>query len=313
MKVAEISIRSAASKHRGWCQAWPGIERDWLLLTGGIDAAIRGVFETYGAPGKHVALPDPTFAMYSIYARIFEMPIRALEYDEDLVLSKEAIIDALDDDVRLLALPNPNSPTGTIFSKEDLAEFLSAAASLDVLVLIDEAYYYFSRITAAGLIADFSNLVVARSFSKAAGLAGTRLGYTMAQEAVAENLRRVKPMYEISGLALRFGEFVVRNDHLILDYARTANEGREHLSDVLARLGCRVFESHTNFVVARPPSNTEIAGLGKALRQRGHLIKAGSADGPMRDCIRITTASVATLEPFVEALRELFPGYSGQG
>jgi histidinol-phosphate aminotransferase len=161
-------------------------------------------------------------------------------------------------------------------------------------------------VTAFDLVPRYENLVVVRTFSKAAGLAGVRLGYMLTQPQNADFLRRVKPMYEINGLALRLGQYLIRNDHLLYEYAKQANEGRKYLQREFSRLGGRPFESHANFVVCRLPPGSNIPGLVSALRDRGYLIKGGFSEPPLADCIRVSTASPATLEGFVRVFELIY-------
>ena len=281
---------------------WLGASPPWLQLTSGSDAAIRAVFEVYVRSGDVLVAPQPTFAMYNVYARLSGATLRGLEYGNQLELPVESVTAALTDGPRMLCLPNPNSPTGTAFSLAELRHILSAAREQNVLVLIDEAYYWFTPITAVPLVAEFDNLVVTRTFSKAAGLAGVRLGCLVSQPQNIDVLRRVKPMYEINGVALRLGQYLIRHDHLIWEYAQAANAGRDYLERALTELGLQPFTSHANFVVARVPAGTDIASIVAGVRAQGFLIKGAFPGTPLADCIRVSTARVPVLREFMTAL-----------
>lgn len=284
--------------------AWLKLPRDWVLLTGGSDPAIRHVYEVYGRPGAVGLVLDPTFAMYDVYAKLYGIKLRRLAYDRDLRLSADQVIAALDDQIRLVLLANPNAPTGTAFTVEELARITETAGRCGALVLVDEAYYYFYDQTALDLVARYDNLVVTRTFSKAGGLAGARLGFLVGQPRAIDFLSRVKPMYEINGVAMRLGQYLIRHDYLLWDYAHSANEGRAYLSKAFSQLGLQVFPSHANFVVARPPAGVDIRKLVAALRERGYLIKGPFGDPPLTDCLRVTTASVPVMEAFVSVFAE---------
>lgn len=286
--------------------AWLGVPRDWLLLTGGSDPAIRHVFEVYANPGDIGVMLHPTFAMYDVYARLYGVQPRRLSFDQDLRLTADQVIAAIDSQVRLVFLANPNAPTGTVFSVGDLARIIEAAERRNAMVLVDEAYYYFHDETALELVKRFPNLVVTRTFSKAGGLAGARLGFLVGQPKTVDYLSRVKPMYEINGFAMKLGRHLIRHTELIWDYAKAANEGREYLGKVFHDLGLRVFESHANFVVARPPAGTDIKKLVATLRERGYLIKGPFGDPPLTDCLRVTTASVPVMTAFAAIFAEIY-------
>lgn len=289
--------------------AWVGVDRDMVLVTAGSDQAIKSVFETYVDPGDTVVVPCPTFAMYGVYCEVFQADRRDLFYTRDLELSAETVCEALRPGTRLLALPNPNAPTGTLFDTKALEAILGRAAACGTLVLVDEAYYGFSEVTAVPLVERFWNLVVTRTFSKACGLAGVRLGFMVSAAPNIRELRRVKPMYEASGVAMRLGQFILRNDHLVRDYARAANEGKAFLKARFEGVG-QPFGSECNFLVVRMPPDTDIARLVARVREAGFLIKGPFSDDSMQGCIRITTGPVPLMERFWKAFETVYA--SGQ-
>jgi histidinol-phosphate aminotransferase len=286
--------------------AWLEIPREWLLLTSGSEQGIRSVFEVYVRPGDTVVLPRPTFAMYQVYCSQFEAKVRELWYGPDLELSVETVLGAIAPGTRLVALPNPNSPTGTRFTQEEVGRILERATSVNAAVLIDEAYYFFYPESALSLVKEYENLILTRTFSKAAGLAGVRLGCVISQPGCIDYLRRVQPMEEIGGVSLRCGEYLLRHDHLIWEYARQANEGRAFLVEHFRSLGLRPFESHGNFVVARMPPGTDIPAFVEELRRRGYMIKGPFGDSPLTDCVRVTTGPVEIMSEFWKTFEQAF-------
>lgn len=286
--------------------AYLSVPRDHLLLANGTDGAIRHVYEVYVRPGDVAVVLSPTYAMYDVYARLYGLHLRPMTFDRDLVLPVEKVVAAITEDVRLVLIANPNAPTGTAFTVSDMARIVEAASRHGAIVLVDEAYYYFSEQTVLKLVREFDNLIVARSFSKAGGLAGLRVGFLVSQPQNIEYLGRVRPVYEINGMAMKLGRYLVRHPNLLWDYARAANEGREYLTTVFDGLGLRVFKSHANFVVARPPAGTDIRKLVNGLRERGYLIKGPFGDPPLTDCLRVTTASVPVMTGFARAFTEVY-------
>lgn len=291
---------------------WVGVPTDWLAITGGSDPAIRAVFEVFGREGAAVVMPRPTFAMYPVYAALHEMRIHELRYDDSIHLSAETVVETLRTvRPRLLCLPNPNSPTGTLIPTEGMRAILVEASRHGTAVLVDEAYYYFSPATCLPLVPEFDNLIITRTFSKAGGLAGVRLGFVISQSRNIDYLRRPKPMYEISSIALRFGDYVIAHDRILWDYARDANAGRDVLAAHLRSLHFEPFDSHANFLNARVPSRVEPRAIGAALRARNVLIKSGFSDRPLTNCIRVTTASPPVMRRFLDVLDEVWRELSG--
>lgn len=219
-----------------------------FLLTAGSDAAIRHCFEAFVAPGNTVVYPDPTFAMVGIYCDLYGAERVGIGYDHDLQLDTDRMIQQIDDRTALVILANPNSPTGTAITETLVMQILTKAAMHRVPVMIDEAYYGFCRITAEPLMSEFDNLIVTRSLSKVAGLAGLRIGYAMAHPEVTALLGRFRPMYEINACAVLFARKLLANWDAVLDYGKRTAEGRDRLAQALQGLGLAVVNTETNFI-----------------------------------------------------------------
>jgi histidinol-phosphate aminotransferase len=283
-----------------------GLPAESVLLTAGSDPAIKAVFEVFVRRGDRVVLPRPTFAMYNVYGRLFGARLVELTYGDRLAFPVKNILAALEDRPRLLVLPNPNSPTGTLLSRNDLRSVLTKARRRSTVVLVDEAYFEFSGATALDWVPRFPNLVVTRTFSKAGGLAGVRLGFAAAHPRTIDLLRRVKPMYEINGVALRFGETLLKNPGLVARYARDANRGRDYLERQFRRLGLRAFKSHANFILVPLPDRLDARAIADALRKKKVLIKGGFPDAALRNCLRVTTAPVPVMKKFWKIFEPLY-------
>ena len=192
-----------------------GIKPECLLFTPGSDGAIRTVFETFLSPGQTVLQTKPSFAMYPIYTEMYGGNVIGLNYKESPsgpILAAESVCESIKSlRPRLFCMPNPDSPTGTIFGTHDLARIVAACEQVDAVALIDEAYYPFSNISAIPLIDQFQNLVVAQTFAKGWGLAGLRLGFAAAHPNMAALLHKVRPMYEVNGLALAVMDGLIVN------------------------------------------------------------------------------------------------------
>ena len=176
-----------------------------LMMTSGSDAAIASVFQAFVSPGDTVMRTNPTFAMYGVYAQIFGADEVLIDYqpsDAGPVLDVDAAISAIErHGPKLVCLPNPDSPTGTVLPAEWLNSIAAACGRLGAVMLIDEAYYPFYEETSLPLLDDHSNVVVVRSTSKSWGLAGIRVGYCVAGAELVTLLHKVKPMYEIGAFA----------------------------------------------------------------------------------------------------------------
>jgi histidinol-phosphate aminotransferase len=223
-----------------------------LLFTPGSDGAIRFVFEAYTSPGDTVLMTAPSFAMYDVYSRMVGVKAVKLKYEvADLgpSLSAKAICNAVEEyRPKLLCLPNPDSPTGTIFFHEELESIIDSAAIVGTVILIDEAYFPFSDVTALGLINDYPNLVVTRTFAKAWGLAGLRIGYAAAHPDMAATLHKVRPMYEVNGFALAAMEKLLAHEEWVMASVKRINDGKEYFINRMNSRGLQTMDCAGNFL-----------------------------------------------------------------
>jgi histidinol-phosphate aminotransferase len=232
--------------------AWMGVEPGNIMLTPGSDGAIRVVFETFIKGGDVVIQTSPTFAMYPVYAQIYGANRIAISYerkDSAPSLSVDRLIDAISEHKpRLVCLPNPDSPTGTVFSPPEILKIISVAAAHGAVILVDEAYHPFYAETTVPLIAEFPNLIVARTFAKAWGLAGLRVGCAVASKEVACHLHKVRPMYEVNTLAVVALERMLDHADEMLASVRRLNAGKRHFLDEMLKLGFPVLRGEGNFL-----------------------------------------------------------------
>ena len=178
------------------------VNRDQVVVTAGSDAGIKYCFELLADQGCEVITLSPTFAMVDIYAQLYGVKQVRIGYDADLKLKFEDLLAAISHKTALIIIANPNSPTGTLISDIDIRLVISKARENGAVVLVDEAYYGFSRQTVLPYIAEYDNLIVARTFSKSFGLAGCRVGYLIAQSGLAHQLYKFRPMYEVNALCV---------------------------------------------------------------------------------------------------------------
>ncbi len=224
------------------------LPRSHIVVTAGSDAAIKAAFEAFVEPGDQVIIPNPTFAMYRIYAEVYNATLAAIDYDRDLHLNVDKLINRIDSSTRLIAIANPNSPTGTVIPTDRLREIISKASEVGAVVLIDEAYYPFYEETLLGDVLSYDNLIVTRTFSKAAGLAGMRVGMLFSNETIAKIIFAAKPMYEITSISAMLAEYVLDNYSMVHEYAQAVRETKEELVDYFQSRGFDVFQGHANFI-----------------------------------------------------------------
>lgn len=229
-----------------------GCDPSNLTLTAGSDGGIRAVFEAFVNPGDVVLHTSPTFAMYPVYCQMYGAKPVTLGYvrtAEGPKLEVERVLAAVAGSrAKLLCLPNPDSPTGTVFSPEDLRSIVSACSTQGTVCLIDEAYHPFHPETAAGWVRENPHLIVARTFAKAWGLAGLRVGYTVAHPDASALLHKVRPMYEVNTVAVAVLERMLDFVPEVQASVRRLNEGRDGFLGAMESLALPTVRARGNFL-----------------------------------------------------------------
>jgi histidinol-phosphate aminotransferase len=286
---------------------WLGCRQENIYITAGSDAAIKAAFEVFVEPGDTVALLSPTYAMTYVYIQMFRAKPVEIHYREDLSLSGEVVLQTLRENrPKLLFIPNPNSPTGTVIEQEDLRKIIEVAAEQATIALIDEAYYLFYPESAIDMINQYPGLVVTRTFSKAFGLASARLGFAAAHEKTIGFLEKVRPMYETNAFAARFAEMVLDSPEIIEKNVREVMNGKQFLESELDKLGIPHHKSYTNFILIDVGSFARSVRIGEELRRKRILIKSGFKEDLLSKCIRVTIGNQEQMALFLKEFQEVY-------
>jgi histidinol-phosphate aminotransferase len=223
-----------------------------LIIAAGSDGIIRSVYDTFIMPGDTVIYTDPTFAMYELYAQMVGAKALPLSYepsDKGPVLTVEIIVKAIETSApKLVCLPNPNSPTGTVFAPEELRHIIQITGEHGAVILIDEAYHPFYTESVLPLINEFPHLIVARTFSKAWGCAGIRLGFGIANQELIQDIHKIRPMYEGGALSFTIAERLLDHADQMLQSVQRLNAGKKYFLEEMENLGLRTLESEGNFL-----------------------------------------------------------------
>ena len=214
-----------------------------LFLSDGSDIGIKSIFETFTTCGN-IVTSEPSFPMYQVYASLYNCQYKGIHYDVDLLeLSIDRILEFVDDDTDLIILANPNSPIGDYKTFKEIKPLLDT----DKMVLIDEAYVEFSKNESfIKYIDDYPNLIVTRTFSKGFGAAGCRVGMTFAHKDTIEPISKFRQMYEITGVSLKYCEFLLNNHHLVDTYIKEVVEEKKKVVSMLKNY--EVIDSQCNWI-----------------------------------------------------------------
>ena len=251
-----------------------GLRPEQVALTNGVDEAIHVLFETFLEAGDEVLMPVPTYTMYEVYASATDARVVTVQAGVDLAFPYEGLLHAMASRTKVIAIANPNSPSGTVATRAQLLELARRAPQ--AVLLVDEAYFHFFGETVMDLVGTLPNLVVARTFSKAYGLAGLRLGLLAGPADLMRWVRRVLSPYSVNSLALAC-LLPALEDTAYLDwYVSEVLEARAEFEAALDAAGVRHWPSRTNFVLVEiGPEHVEFVRL---MREAGVLVRDRSAD-----------------------------------
>jgi histidinol-phosphate aminotransferase len=279
-----------------------GLEKDEVLLTNGVDEAIHLLCETYLESGDEAIIVVPTFAMYEISAAATGARVIRVPAHEDFSFPLKAVIAAVTPQTRLIAVANPNNPTGTVVTGEGLLQIANAAPH--AAVLLDEAYYEFCGQTLLPSLRNYGNVFVARTFSKAYGMAGLRIGVLAGPVAQMRMVGRVASPYNVNIAALIALPEALQDKEYVCQYVGQVQCGRTLLHQEFQARGIAYCPSQANFVLAQIGSKHP--AFVAAMKERGILVRDRSSDPGCDGWVRITLGSEAHTEQLLAALREVF-------
>ena len=280
------------------------VESAQILLGGGSSEIIEKVFHAFGGAGRKIVYPQPSFSMYKIYAKAADAEGVPFDLDEKFDLDVDAFIKKIREvGASLAVVCNPNNPTGNALTP---AQVEKIAASIDCAFLLDEAYVEFYGRSAVNLVAKYPNLIVARTFSKAYGMAGARVGYMIAQTDVTRMINKTFMPYHMNILSLAAADIVCQmRDEFTPRLHMTISERKRVFEELKKFPELEVFPSETNFILIRLARAEELKNYLESL-DIGIRYFSPSSFG-LKNCLRISIGTrsendevLAAIKNFVE-------------
>ena len=306
-KVKEVLARISAGELTRYPERGPverivaahlGVAPEQLVLTNGVDEAIHVLFETFLDNGDELLLPVPTYTMYEVYSSATDAKVIAVQAGADLQFPFDRLSAAITQRTKVVAIANPNSPSGSVASRAQIVEIAQRAPG--AVVLVDEAYFHFHGETVLDLVGKVPNLVVARTFSKAYGLAGLRLGVLVGPLEMMQWIRRVLSPYSVNSLALACLPPALQDKAYLDWYIGEVLAARTEFETALDRAGVRHWPSRANFVLVQiGAQHREFVRLMSA---GGVLVRDRSGDPGCDGCVRVTIGTREQMRQAVEVL-----------
>jgi histidinol-phosphate aminotransferase len=281
-----------------------GVSDAELLLTNGVDEAIHLLCQTYLAPGDEALIVVPTYSMYRIYMSAAGAQVITIPAGPEFGFPLDTVRASITDRTRLIAIANPNNPTGTFTPTEQLRDIARSAAS--AAILVDEAYFEFCGETFLPQRRECPNVFITRTFSKAYGLAGLRIGVLIGDADQMPSLRRVCSPYNVNAVALACLPEALADQNYIERYVTETLQSRARLESVLATRGITFWPSQANFVLARVGSTkSDSQTFVEQIRRRGILVRDRSSDHACEGCVRFTLGTAEHTNRLLAALDEV--------
>jgi histidinol-phosphate aminotransferase len=261
-----------------------GLQTDQVVLTNGVDEAIHLLCAAFLEEEDEALIQTPTFFMYEVSAGMMTAHVKKVQADASLEFPYERFLAGITPRTKLIMVASPNNPTGAVVSREHLLGICAAAPQ--AVVMVDEAYFHFFGETVMEDVGRVPNLIVARTFSKAYGLANLRIGMLAGNAELMKYVRKVSSPYNVNGVALDCLPVALADDAYVQWYAEQVHAGRALMMDGLRALGVDFFPSHANFVLMK--IGAKHAELVAAMRAHGVLLRDRSTDPGCDGFVRIT-------------------------
>lgn len=277
-----------------------GIPPEQVLLTNGMDDALALLFTAYLGAGDELLFADPTFVMYPMLGQACGANVVRLQSGEDLALPVADLLKNISPRTRVIAIANPNNPTGLVAPRADLLRIVEAAP--EAAVLIDEAYFEFYGETLIRDLPRYPNLFVARTFSKAYGLAGLRLGVLTGAAEQIGYVRRFCPPFNVNAAVLACLGEALADQSFARESVAKAQRGCRQIEKLCAELHLRCWPSSANFVLVQVGKTAK--QFVESMQRCGILVRDSSGNPGCEGCVRITVGTSIQMDGVLQAMRE---------
>jgi histidinol-phosphate aminotransferase len=275
------------------------LQAEQVLLTNGVDEAIHLMCATFLDAADEAVVWTPSFFMYDVSVQMMTPHLRKVQSDATLTFPVERFMAEITERTKLIIVASPNNPTGAVVSREHLLAIAKAAPH--AVLMVDEAYYHFYGESMIDDVATVPNLIVARTFSKAYGMASLRIGMLAGNAMLLKYVRKVSSPYNVNGVALDCLPVAIADQDYLAWYMEQVRVGRERMMEGLREFGVPFFPSHANFVLMNiGPRHKELVAT---MRAHGVLLRDRSADPGCDGFVRITIGVEEHVKRGLTALR----------
>lgn len=278
-----------------------GISAENIFAGNGSDEAIDLLIRLFVEPDEEIVVIEPTYGMYRVAASLAGVKVRSFLMEKDFSIDFAKLIDGIGKKTKIIFCCSPNNPTGTLIKSADMQDL---CRNFRGVVVLDEAYIEFaSQPSLAKLVTRFDNLIVLRTFSKAWGLAGIRVGYAVANEIAVGYLNKIKAPYNLNRLSSKLATEALKQYSKMMKIRNLILKERDRLAQDLAKIGFQVFPSEANFLLLKYPKAKTISN--KLSGNFGIIVRDFSDRPLLKDCIRITAGTPIQNKLLVRSLKKI--------
>jgi histidinol-phosphate aminotransferase len=287
--------------------ALQGLPPGNICMASGSEAAIRYVFDAYISPGDKVLLMEPIYASYKVNSLLRRARTETISHVDVRTFPSERFIAQIEPGTKIAVIERPNNPTGYSLPHDEIVAMLSRCEHCGTLLVVDEANSLFPSAALRQMIGH-ENLVVLNSFSKTCCLAAIRLGYAAANSRIVSEMRKVKPPFDVNGVAAAFARELLERPSIIADIVRRVEEGKIFLTSKLTSEGIPFVRGDANFLLVGCSEPDRVA---QDLERGGILVRNGFKQPYLRDYIRVTIGDISLMTVFFDKLVQSLRAIAG--
>ena len=277
-----------------------GVDESEIFLSAGIDGGLKVLYEIMTEPSDLIGVVSPTYAMYQVYAKMFELQLEEIAYTDALEFGFQQFDEFLEQRPTMFFLPNPNQPIESCFDVQALEEFAQKTLASNCMLIIDEAYHMFGSESAVDLVRKYENVVIARTFSKGFGVPSIRFGYFISNQDNMNVLAKTRFAHESNALSNAVAEYLLDNYPIVEKYNEAVVSARKELKIILAAFGITARGDFGNFLLLDLESEERARNYVCFLRDLKIYIK-GPWSGRFSRYVTITLGPLELMMKFVDA------------
>lgn len=280
-----------------------GVEPENLTVTNGSDMGLRYIMETFGETGKDVVTVSPSFEMYWVNCNILGYHHVPVPYEPDMTIKIDNILNAINENTRIIALLNPNNPIGNVYTQEEINRVVEKAKQVGAVVIIDEAYHYYYPNTFLRTALKNDNVIILRTFSKAFSIPALRLGIIISNPQLIHYINNAKLTFDVNSVALLFGEKLLDHPEILQNIVDSENEGKAFMLKELSMKGYTCRDCRGNYIFIKPRHDAR--KVAERLKNEKYVLVHPYGNAFLQDYIRVSIGSIKSMKIFLNAFCEI--------